>query len=110
MKQYIIIILIAFHLASSSAYATKTFLNEDHLHNYIHKCAIHIHGHHHSHNGFNHQHKHSHSQININYADMITNIYDMNLYDFENLKQAYLETAFWIPNPTLESLFRPPKI
>ena len=54
MKKYIII-LIAFHLIGSSLYATKTFLEQTHIHK-----------HHHSHHGSNHQHKHSHSQININ--------------------------------------------
>ena len=29
---------------------------------------------------------------------------------FSNAKQIYIETVAWIPNPTLESLFRPPKI
>lgn len=108
IKQYLLIILIAFHLMSSSVYATKTFLDKDN----IHKSAIHEHQHNHSHNGSNHQHKHSHSnsQININYADFFTYTNDINLYDFSNPSQTYLETVSWIPDPTLESLFRPPKI
>ena len=108
MKQYLLIILIASHLFSSSLYATKTFLDKDHAHNSIDQYSTHQH--HHSHNGSNHQHKHSHSQININYADFFTYAHDINLYDFSNPKQTYLETASWIPNPTLKSLFRPPKI
>ncbi len=105
MKQYI---LIASHFISTSVYATKTFLDKDHVHNDIDKCLIHVHQH--SHNGSNHQHKHSHSQVNINYVDFFTYNNDINLYDFSNISQTYLETASWIPNPTLESLFRPPKI
>ena len=108
MKQYLIIILIAFHLLSSSAYATKTFLDKKHMNNDTQKCFIHQHQH--SHNGSHHQHKHAHSQINLNYVDFFTKIYDWNLYDFSNPKQVYLETVAWIPDPTLESLFRPPKI
>ena len=100
MKQYIIIILIAFHLVSSSAYAAKTFLDKDYLYN----------EHHHFHNGSSHQHNHSHAQININYVDFFTDTYNINLYNIKNKKQTYIETVSWIPNPTLESLFRPPKI
>lgn len=110
MKQYIVIILIAFHLLSSSAYATKTFLDKEHLRSEIHKCTIHEHQHIHFHNGSNHQHKHSHAQVNINYVDFFTDTYNTNLSDFTNPRQTYIETASWIPNPTLESLFRPPKI
>ena len=108
MKQYLMIILIAFYLFSSSAYATKTFLDKDHLHNDIHKCSIHEHQH--SHNGSNHQHKHSHSKVNITQVDFFTDTDNINLHDLTNSRQTYLETDSWIPNPTLESLFRPPKI
>jgi hypothetical protein len=109
MKQYVLMILIALHLISSSLYATKTFLDKDSIHANIQKCTIYKHRHHHFHNDSHHQHKHSHIQINISYADLFTNTYDINLYDFENTKQTYLETASWIPNPILESLYRPPK-
>jgi len=95
MKQYVIILFIAFHLMSSSAYATKTFLDKDHIHQ-------------HSHNNSNHQHKHSHTQVNINYLDFFNDSHDINLYDFSNPKQTYLEIISWIPSPTLKSLFRPP--
>ena len=108
MKQSVIVILIAFYLMSSSLYASKTFLEKDHIHNYTDECATHQH--HHSHNGSNHQHKHSHSQININFTDFFTYTQNINLFDFSNPKQTYLETVSWIPNPILESLFRPPKI
>lgn len=109
MKQYFIIILIAFYLFSSSSYATKTFLDKGHLHNDTHECVIHEHQHHHSHNGSNHQHKHSHSQTSMNYVDFFTDTDNINLYDLTNSRQTYLETDSWIPSPTLESLFRPPR-
>ena len=108
MKQYLLIILIASHLFSSSLYATKIFLNKEHTHNSIDYYSTHQH--HHSHNGSYHQHKHSHSQINTNYTDFFTNTHAINLYDFSNPSQTYLETVFWIPDPTIKSLFRPPKI
>jgi hypothetical protein len=98
MKKYIII-LIAFHLIGSSLYATKTFLEQTHIHK-----------HNHSHNGSNHQHKHSHSQISINTLDFFTDTQNTNLFYFSNSTQIYLETVAWIPNPIIESLFRPPKI
>ena len=107
MKQYLILILIAFYLFSSGAYATKTFLDKDHLHNDVHKCIVHEH--HHSHNGSSHQHNHGHSKTNINHVDFFTDAGSINLYDFANLRQTYLVTDPWIPNPTLESLFRPPR-
>ena len=108
MKQYIIIVSIAFHLMGSSVYAAKTFLEKDYVHNSIDRYAAHQH--HHSHSGSNHQHKHSHSQININFADFFTFTHNIDLFDFSSPKQTYLETVSWIPNPILESLFRPPKI
>ena len=108
MHQYIIIVLIAFHLMSNSAYATNTLLEKDHIHGYTDKCATHQHSH--SHNGSNHQHKHSHSPSSINFVDFFTYTQNINLFDFSNPKQTYLETVFWIPDPTLKSLFRPPKI
>ena len=96
MKQYLVLILIAFHLFSSSAYATKSFIDKDHFHNDFHKCSIHEHQHQHFHNGSNHQHKHSHSQVNINYVDFFTDTHNINLYDLTNLRQTYLETASWV--------------
>ena len=109
MKQYLILILIASHLYSSSVYSTKTFLDIEHIHNDIHKCYVYEHQHNHSHNTSHHQHKHSHVQININYADLFTSTYYINFYDFDSPKQTYLEIYSWIPNPTLDTLFRPPK-
>ena len=97
MKKYVISILIAFHFLSSGLYATKTILEKNHIHQ-------------HSHNGSTHQHKHSHLQININYTDFFTYPQNISLFDFSNPAQTYFETVSWIPDPTLESLFRPPKI
>ncbi|CAA6798355.1 MAG: Unknown protein [uncultured Sulfurovum sp.] len=97
MKKYLIIILIAFHLMGSSLYATKTFLEKSHVHR-----------HHHAHNGSVHQHQHSHSQTNIHYADFFTSTPDVHFFNLLNPRQIYLETITWIPNPTSESLFRPP--
>ena len=108
MKQYLVVVLIILHLLSSSAFATKTFLDINHLHHDIDTCAVHEH--HHHHHGSHHQHKHSHSQTNVNYVDFFKDTHNINLYDISNSKQTYLETISWIPNPRLESLFRPPKI
>lgn len=110
MKQYLVIIFISLHLMSSCLYATKTFLDKDYIHINIQKNIINIHHHHHSHNGVHHQHKHSHIQMNISYADLFTDINNKSLYDFENPKQLYLETASLVPNPTPELIFRPPII
>ena len=92
---------------SHIAYATKTFLDKDHLHNDMYTCDIHEH--HHSHYGLNHQHKHSHSKTNINLVDFYADTENTHLYDFAKLRLTYLETDSWIPSPMLESLFRPPK-
>ena len=99
MKKYVIIILIAFHLMGGSVYATKTltFIESQHVHS-------------HSHHGSNHQHKHSHTQTNINFTDFFTYAQNVNTFDFSSHAQTYFETVSWIPDPTLESLFRPPKI
>ena len=108
MKHCVVIILITLHLVSSSLYATKTFLEKDYTHSHTNGCNIHQH--HHFHNGFNHKHKHSHSQINIHFVDFFTDIQNTNFSNFSNSTQIYLETVVWIPNPTLDSLFRPPKV
>jgi len=108
MNKCVIVILVTFHLMGSSLCAANFFLERDHIHSYIDKCDIHQH--HHSHNGSSHQHKHSHSQSNINFTDFFTDIQNINLFDFSNPTQTYTETVSWIPNSTLESLFRPPKI
>ncbi|WP_324172839.1 hypothetical protein [Sulfurimonas sp.] len=44
------------------------------------------------------------------FLDFFTDMQHISLYDFSNSPQRYLETFAWIPNPTLQSLFRPPKI
>ncbi|MDQ7060984.1 MAG: hypothetical protein Q9M43_07510 [Sulfurimonas sp.] len=99
MKKYLLIFLITFHLMGSSLYGTKTFLIKDTIHQ-----------HHHTHNGSHHQHKHSHSQTNMNFVDFFTDTDNKDTLYFSNTTQVYLETTVWMPNPTLESLFRPPKI
>ncbi|MEN8147466.1 MAG: hypothetical protein ABFR02_07590 [Campylobacterota bacterium] len=108
MKQYVTVVLIAFHLMGSSLYAAKTSLETEYVHDSIDRYATHQH--HHSHGGSSHQHKHSHSQTNINFADFFAYTHSMDLFGFSSPKQTYLETVSWIPNPLLESLFRPPKI
>ena len=99
MQKYVLLILITFHLMGSSLYATNLFLERDHIHQ-----------HHHSHNGSTHQHKHSHLQVNMNFIDFFADTLDASIFDFSNPTQTYIETVSWIPDPTLESLFRPPKI
>lgn len=106
MKKHLLIILIAFYLIGSSLYAKKTFFKKDHIHSHIDRCNLHEH----HHNGSAHQHKHSNSQTTMSFIDFFTGTKNINLLESQNLKQTYLETVFWIPNPSLESLFRPPII
>jgi len=98
MKRYIVIILIALHLISANLYATKTFVPE---HSFIHQ-------HSHSHNSSNHLHKHSHSQTNSSVLDYFVDLYDMNRLSIVYSKENYIEAAYYISDPTLKSIFRPP--
>ncbi len=110
MKQYIIIIFIALHLISSTLYATKTVSNQHNVGTHPHKCSFHddTHKHYHTHNGSTHQHKHSHAQKTINLLDFFVELDNnkpcITLYSKEN----YLEIKYYISNPSLKSLFRPP--
>ncbi|PHR53318.1 MAG: hypothetical protein COA44_15560 [Arcobacter sp.] len=111
MRQSFILILISLHLLASTIYAKTTFFEQGHA--YTNKCDRHenldTHEHHHFHNGSQHTHKHSHSQVNINFLDFFTLLQDKDLFIKADSKQLYFESAFWIPDPILESLFRPPK-
>lgn len=108
MKRYIMIILIALHIASSTLNAIES-LNKKHN---IHECSLqaHNHDHHfHTHNGSSHSHKHNHTQVNTSFVDFFVLPQDINSFRILDSKEKYVEISSWIPNPILESLFRPPK-
>jgi ABC-type Zn2+ transport system substrate-binding protein/surface adhesin len=109
MKQYIMIILIALHIASSTLYAIEN-LNKKHS---IHECSLqshdHDHHHFHTHNGSSHSHKHNHTQVNTSFVDFFILPQNINSFSVSDSKEKYTELSTWIPNPILESLFRPPK-
>jgi ABC-type nickel/cobalt efflux system permease component RcnA len=109
MKQFIMIIFIALHLISSTLYATTSFSNQHNVDFNTHKCSFHEHSHehHHTHNSSTHQHKHSHTQTHINLLDFFVHV-DNNQFIHFNSTQKYLETRYFISNPQLESIFRPP--
>jgi G3E family GTPase len=114
MRQYIIIILISLHLISSNLYAVKSVLQKNNFNVSKHICSIHEHveehEHYHYHNSSKHSHSHNHSQINMNFADFYTYTQDTNPFNYLKSKQVFIEQTSWIPNPILESLFRPPKV
>ena len=95
------VILITLHLISSNLYATKTFIKQHNLHEHYYF---------HSHNSSNHLHKHSHTQTNVNLLDFFVHLEDTKKFSIFYSREKYLETIYFIPNPTLESLFRPPKV
>jgi len=109
MKQYIMIILIALHILGNTLYATES-LNKKHN---IHQCSLqahnHDHNHFHTHNGSSHVHKHNHAQVNTSFVDFFILTQNINFFSLSDSKEKFLETSSWIPNPILESLFRPPK-
>ena len=98
MKNCIVSILIVLHLMGSSLYATKTFVEEQ----------KHDHFHYHTHNGSNHQHSHSHAQTNINLLDFFLQSNDTKECMILYSKEKYTETKYFISNPVLKSIFRPP--
>ena len=110
MKQYIMIIFIALHLMSSTLYATKSFSNQDSVDFNTHECSFHEHAHehHHTHNGSTHQHKHNHTQTHINLLDFFVHVDNNKQLTALYSKQKYLENIYFISNPKLESIFRPP--
>jgi len=104
MKQNLMIILIIIQLISSNLYATKSLLDKEHNHNDTHTPIIHQH--HHAHHGYTHHHKHSHTQVSMDffaYTDYVA------LYSVSNTSQVEIQISFWISDPALDSLFRPPK-
>ncbi len=105
MKQNLMIILIVLHLISSNLFATKSFLDKEHHHSNPHTPMIHQH--HHAHHGSTHHHKHSHAQLSMDffaYTDYVA------LCSVSNTSQVEIQVSFWISDPALDSLFRPPKI
>lgn len=112
MKQYIMIILIALHLISGNLYATDSFFKQNHIDLNTHKCSFHehkyAHEHYHSHSGSKHQHKHSHTQTNVNFLDFFVHLDNTDKFIILYSKEKYLDTAYFISNPTLNSIFRPP--
>lgn len=114
MKQYIIIILIALHLISSTLYATKSFLKQHNVDLDTHECSFHQdtnnHEHFHTHNGSAHSHNHCHAQKNINLLDFFVQSNDTKQSIISYSKEKYLETKHFISNPLLESIFRPPVV
>ena len=99
------IILIALHIAGSTLYAIES-LNKKHN---IHECSLHDHHHFHTYNGSSHSHKHNHTQANTSFVDFFVLPQDINSFSILDSKEKYIEISSWIPNPILESLFRPPK-
>ena len=110
MKQYIMIIIIALHMTSSNIYAVDALVKQHNIHTDTNNCIMHKHAHEHQHfhNGSTHQHKHAHTQTNINFSDFYTFSHDAYLFSMSYKKEKCIETVSWIPNPTLDSLFRPP--
>ncbi|MCK4973816.1 MAG: hypothetical protein KAR81_01065 [Sulfurimonas sp.] len=107
MKQYIMIILIAMHLISSNLYATNSYVQE-HKHSspfYEYKS---VHKHSHVHDRSNHSHKHGHTQTNINLLDFFLQSNDTKECMILCSKEKYTETKYYISNPSLKSIFRPP--
>lgn len=114
MKRYIVIILITLHIVSSNLYATKSILQKNDFNLNMNICSFHEypeeHVHHHYHNGSKHSHSHNHSQINMSFVDYYTDTQNTNPFNYLKLKHVFSEETSWIPNPILESLFRPPKV
>lgn len=112
VKQYIVVILITLHLINANLYATKSILEKNHFVN-SNICSIYEHPeeheHEHYHNGYKHTHSHNHSQINMSFADFYTYLQYKSQFDYLIEKQTFLEKTAFIPNPILESLFRPPR-
>lgn len=114
MKQYIMIILIALHIIGSNLYAMKSVVEKNNFNMNSHMCSIHehmeAHEHHHYHNGSKHSHSHNHTQTNVNFVDFYSYTQNINIFRYVKSQQTFLEQTSYIPNPILESLFRPPKV
>ncbi len=66
------------------------------------------HEHVHYHSGSTHLHKHSHTQTNVQLIDFFTRSNDTFGLAILKQKEDYLKTQYFISNPTLKSIFRPP--
>lgn len=92
------IIFIILHLISNSLYATKSVTQkQENIHEHVHY-----------HNNSIHLHKHSHVQTNIHLIDFFEHSHDGDRLIILKQKKRYLETQYFISNPTLRSIFRPP--
>jgi len=109
MKQYIMIIIIALHLINVSLYAVLPVVKEHDTHACTFQKRNHNHDHVHAHNGSSHTHKHNHTQVNTSFVDFFILPQNINSFCVSDSKEKYIELSSWIPNPILESLFRPPK-
>ncbi len=98
MKNYIMIALVAMHLISSSLFATNIFVQKQHY----------THQHTHTHSGSIHQHQHTHSQSNSSFFDLLLITQVSDKFVALSPKESYTEKKYFISNPTLESIFRPP--
>lgn len=104
MKRYIMIILIALHLMSSSVYAKMASFEQGHTDTIMHECMEHEHNHYHG----TSLHKHGHSHTMPTFLDFHTGFQDGYAFSFMISKSSYLEVTSYIVNPILDSLFRPP--
>ena len=102
------IIFITSQLISSNLYAINISAQQHNIDFDTHQCSIneYAHEHYHTHNASKHQHKHGHTNINI--LDFFVHIDDKNRFIIPHSKDKYLECKYFISNPTLNSIFRPP--
>ena len=92
------IIFIVLHLISNSLYAAKSVAQkQENIHEHVHYY-----------NNSTHLHTHSHVQTNIYLIDFFEYSHDTNRLSTLKQKENYLETQYFISNPTLSSIFRPP--
>lgn len=105
MKRYILTFMIALNLLSTNIYGVETFMKQYNVHNDTHHYFEHEHIH--KHNGSSHQHNHSHAQAAA-FSDFYVNPQYVNVFKKTSLKLSFLEASMWIPEPNLETLFRPP--
>ena len=103
------IVVIAFSMINTSMHAVEDVIEKHSLHINSDECNAHahehLHKHMHTHNNSTHSHSHGehHSSTVYFYDNLNGSLFTLGL-SYEQFQFTKLQ----LPNPTLESLFRPP--
>jgi len=101
--------IIALSMISTSMHAVEDLIEKHSLHMNSHECNTHAHlyDHEHMHTHNNSTHSHSHGEHHSSTVYFFNNL-DSSLFTLKLSCEQFQFIKLQFPNPTQESLFRPP--